>query len=155
MIRAPSFRTHINSFRLQPPSPSALLQDLRSYPLNLSTGMSGTILQAEIDSNHQFVRKKGYLTDKWLKINNLSVKRWVFTDKLCVGPRLFPSFKAFPFIPPWRCLCGSEDRRERGHCHGRSPQARKATPRDRNASISPEGERFPRIWPAFRDYGHR
>ena len=44
--------------------------------------MSGTILQAEIDSNHQFVRKKGCLTDKWLKINNLSVKRWVFTDKL-------------------------------------------------------------------------
>lgn len=30
--------------------------------------MSGTILQAEIDSNHQFVRKKGHLTDKWLKI---------------------------------------------------------------------------------------
>lgn len=44
--------------------------------------MSGTILQAEIDSNHQFVRKKGYLTDKLLKINNLSVKSWVFTDKL-------------------------------------------------------------------------
>lgn len=44
--------------------------------------MSGTILQAEIDSNHQFVREKGYLTDKCLKINNLSVKRWVFTDKL-------------------------------------------------------------------------
>lgn len=44
--------------------------------------MSGTILQAEIDSNHQFVRKKGYLTDKWLKINDLSVKRWVFADKL-------------------------------------------------------------------------
>lgn len=44
--------------------------------------MSGTILQAEIDSNHQFVRKKGYFTDKLLKINNLSVKRWVFTDKL-------------------------------------------------------------------------
>lgn len=66
--------------------------------------MSGTIVQAEIDSNHQFVRKKGYFTDKLLKINNLSVKRWVFTDKLCVVPRLFPSFKAFPFIPPWRCL---------------------------------------------------
>lgn len=44
--------------------------------------MSGTIVQAEIDSNHQFVREKGDLTDKWLKINNLSVKRWVFTDKL-------------------------------------------------------------------------
>ncbi len=44
--------------------------------------MGETIVQAEIDSNHQFVRKKGYLTDKWLKINNLSVKRWVFTDKL-------------------------------------------------------------------------
>ena len=50
--------------------------------------MSGTILQAEIDSNHQFVRKKGYLTDKWLKINNLFVKRWVLTDKLCGGLRL-------------------------------------------------------------------
>lgn len=37
--------------------------------------MSGTIVQTEIDSNHQFVREKGYLTDKWLKINNLSVKR--------------------------------------------------------------------------------
>lgn len=44
--------------------------------------MSETIVQAEIDSNHQFVRKKGYLTDKWLKISNSSVKRWVFTDKL-------------------------------------------------------------------------
>lgn len=41
-----------------------------------------TIVQAEIDSNHQFVREKGCLTDKWFKINNLSVKRWVFTDKV-------------------------------------------------------------------------
>lgn len=31
---------------------------------------------------HQFVRERGYPTDKWLKINNLSVKRWVLTDKL-------------------------------------------------------------------------
>lgn len=30
--------------------------------------MSGTILQAEIDSNHQFVREKGDPTDKLLKI---------------------------------------------------------------------------------------
>lgn len=60
--------------------------------------MSGTILQAEIDSNHQFVREKGYLTDKWLKINNLSVKRWVFTDKL-LGVN-----QSFPIILPWRCL---------------------------------------------------
>lgn len=47
--------------------------------------MSGTILQAEIDSNHQFVRKKGHLTDKLLKINNLSVKWVYFTDKLVSG----------------------------------------------------------------------
>lgn len=52
--------------------------------------MSGTIVQAEIDSNHQFVRKKGYLTDKWLKINNLSVKRWAFTDKLLGVNQSFP-----------------------------------------------------------------
>lgn len=44
--------------------------------------MNGTIVQTEIDSNHQFVRKKGYLTDKWLKINDLSVKTHLFTDKL-------------------------------------------------------------------------
>lgn len=50
--------------------------------------MSGTILQAEIYPNHQFVREKGYPTDKWFKINNLSVKRWVLTDKLCGGLRL-------------------------------------------------------------------
>ena len=64
--------------------------------------MSETIVQAEIDSNHQFVRKKGCLMDKWLKINNLSVKRWVFTDKLLGANQLresvarislFPSFK--------------------------------------------------------------
>ena len=58
VIRAPSF---LYSYNFIPPTasiPSALLQDLRSYPLNLSTGMSGTILQAEIDSNHQFVREK-------------------------------------------------------------------------------------------------
>ena len=71
--------------------------------------MSGTILQAEIDSNHQFVRKKGYLTDKWLKINDLSVKRWVFTDKL-LGVN-----QSLPVIQTWRCLCGSEDRLEREH----------------------------------------
>ena len=71
--------------------------------------MSGTIVQAEIDSNHQFVRKKGHLTDKWLKINNLSVKRWVFTDKL-LGVN-----QSFPVILLWRYLCGSGDRREREH----------------------------------------
>ncbi len=60
--------------------------------------MSGTILQAVVDFNHQFVREKGYLTDKLLKINNLSVKRWGFTDKL-LGVN-----QSFPVIPPWRCL---------------------------------------------------
>ena len=56
--------------------------------------LNETIVQAEIDSNHQFVRKKGCLTDKLLKINNLSVKRWVFTDKL-LGVN-----QSFPVIPP-------------------------------------------------------
>ena len=60
--------------------------------------MGETIVQAEIDSNHQFVRKKGCLTDKWLKINNLSVKGGAFTDKL-LGVN-----QSFPVIPPWRCL---------------------------------------------------
>lgn len=60
--------------------------------------MSGTILQAVVAPNHQFVRKKGNLTNKLLKINNLSVKRWVFTDKL-LGAN-----QSFPVIQTWRCL---------------------------------------------------
>ena len=150
VIRAPSF---LYSYKLLPPTASIPIRTsprpslLSPQPLHRNewNNSSGSGCPKIISLSV----KRGYFTDKLLKINNLSVKRWVFTDK-SLGVN-----QSFPVIPPWRCLCGSGDRRERGHCHGRSLRARKATPRDRNASISPEGERFPHIWPASRDYGHR